>query len=52
VNNFTCVCSSGYNNVVNKEYCAPDCGNNITEVGGCDDGNIIPGDGCAANCTV
>lgn len=34
-------------------YVGPVCGNNVLEVGeGCDDGNIVNGDGCSASCAI
>jgi cysteine-rich repeat protein len=42
------------NTVANPNMCvAPGCGNSVVDTGeGCDDGNMIPGDGCNAVCLI
>lgn len=50
--NYTCVCMTGFYSSVNFQ-CLPTCGDSrqiSTE--GCDDGNLINGDGCSSTCTV
>jgi cysteine-rich repeat protein len=49
-----CECNAGYlENTQNSTYfCYDVCGDGITAVGYCDDGNRDPGDGCDENCTV
>jgi hypothetical protein len=46
LSNFTCTCNSGYFLNNTNVTCNDICGDGITAYGKCDDGNIIPGDGC------
>jgi cysteine-rich repeat protein len=55
-----CDCEIGDNSCTAKQYCSdqgtvdtdcPTCGNSVIELGeGCDDGNIVSGDGCSETC--
>ncbi len=48
---FSCACNAGYSG--DGTTCMPDCGDGIiTAPEACDDGDMMGGDGCSANCTV
>lgn len=44
--NFTCACNLGFILNMSTLICEDKCSDNITAFGKCDDGGIIPGDGC------
>lgn len=48
--NYTCECMPGYY-LVNNQRCLSTCGDaRQTAMEGCDDGNVINGDGCSSSC--
>lgn len=50
--NFTCICIAGTTTNPNQT-CSRNCGDNyVLSVQGCDDGNLISGDGCSSTCLV
>jgi cysteine-rich repeat protein len=49
---FKCACITG-TTTLSDQSCDPICGDNyVLAVEGCDDGNLINGDGCSSSCTV
>ena len=47
----TCYCNEGYiKNVSSPFNCYDQCNDSMAAKGHCDDGNLIPGDGCDENC--
>lgn len=50
--NFTCVCSSGFILTI-FQVCQSICGDSqIVGTEGCDDGNLVNGDGCSSTCQI
>ena len=50
VNSTSCACMTGF--VLSGNTCNLVCGDGIVVTEGCDDGNVINGDGCSSTCTV
>lgn len=50
--NFTCVCINGTTTLANSS-CSLNCGDKyVLPQEGCDDGNLVNGDGCSSTCKV
>lgn len=47
---YNCFCSIGY--LRQNDLCVVICGDGLLVSEGCDDGNVVSGDGCSDTCTV